>query len=300
MHKFIDVLPEVAAALGQKKAVVALESTVITHGLPEPENITLANDMEAEVRAQGAVPATIAVLNGRVRVGLLPEELERLAHNQHVRKISSRDFGPALAQGADGGTTVAGTLVAAHAAGIRVFATGGIGGVHRQAPYDISADLVEMSRTPLVVVCAGAKAILDLPATIEMLETLGVPVVGYQTGEFPAFYSVSSGLPVSARVDTPQAAAALAAAHWEMGQHSAVLVAQPPPASAALDAQAIEHIIQQALDEAQQRGVRGQAVTPFLLGRISELTSGESLRSNLAFLRQNARLAAQIAKELEN
>ena len=298
MNANIELAAEVAAALEEHRAVVALESTVITHGLPYPENIQLALDMEAEVRAQGAVPATIAMLEGHVRVGLSPDELNALAQNKRVRKISSRDFGHAIAQHASGGTTVAGTLVAAQMAGIKAFATGGIGGVHRDAPFDVSADLTEMSRIPLVVVCAGAKAILDLPATLEMLETLAVPVVGYATDFFPAFYSLSSGLPASCRVDSPAEAAGLARAHWELGLKSTVLVTQPPPAELALNNAEIDLVIQQALSEAKQKGVRGQAVTPFLLARVSELTSGESLRTNLALLRQNARLAAQIAQFL--
>ena len=298
MNPKIELAPEVTTALNDHPAVVALESTVITHGLPYPENIQLALDMEAEVRSQGAVPATIAILEGHVRVGLNPAELNALAQNKQVRKISSRDFGHAIAQRASGGTTVAGTLVAAHLAGIKAFATGGIGGVHRDAPFDVSADLTEMSRIPLVVVCAGAKAILDLPATLEMLETLAVPVVGYATNNFPAFYSLSSGLPASCRVDSPSEAADLAHAHWELGLKSTVLVTQPPPAELALENGEIDAVIQQALAEARQKGVRGQAVTPFLLARVSELTSGESLRTNLALLRQNARLAAQIARYL--
>jgi pseudouridine-5'-phosphate glycosidase len=291
-------LPEVAQALATNKPVVALESTVITHGLPYPQNLQLANDMEDEVRKEGAVPATIAILAGKVHIGLQPEEVADLATRPNVRKISGRDFGAAVAQGAYGGTTVAGTLIAAHTAGILVFATGGIGGVHRQASYDVSADLIEMSRTPLVVVCAGAKAILDLSATMEMLETLGVPVIGYRTDTLPAFYSTSSGLPVSARVESPEEAAAIARAHWGMNLRSTILVVQPPPEEAAIPEEKVSGAIQQALDEASEKGIHGQAVTPFLLGRVSELTGGESLKANLALLRNNARLAAQIAKYL--
>lgn len=298
MHPKLTLSPEIRNALAENQAVVALESTVITHGLPFPENIQLAQDMESEVRAQGAIPATIALIAGEIRVGLAADELHELAQRQPVRKISSRDFGHALVQKAWGGTTVAGTLIAAHLAGIKAFATGGIGGVHRAAPFDVSADLTEMSRVPLVVVCAGAKAILDLPATLEMLETLAVPVVGYQTSDFPAFYSLSSGLPASCRVDSPAEAASLARSHWDLGLRSSVLVTQPPPASLALSNSAVESVIQQALTEAQQKGIRGQGVTPFLLARVSELTHGESLRTNLALLRQNARLAAQIAQHL--
>jgi pseudouridine-5'-phosphate glycosidase len=272
-----------------------LESTVITHGLPYPQNLKLARDMEQEVRAQGATPATIGMVDGQVCVGLQADQLERLAQATSVRKISSRDFAPALVQGASGGTTVAGTLIAAHLVGIQVFATGGIGGVHREAPFDVSTDLKQLSKTPVVVVCAGAKAILDLPATLETLETLGVPVLGYQTNDFPAFYSRSSGLAVSARADSPAEAAAVAKAHWALGLASAILVTQPPPEADALPAEQIEKAIAQALREAQAQSIHGQAVSPFLLRRVSELSGGASLKANLALLLNNARLAGQIA-----
>jgi len=278
--------------------VVALESTVITHGLPYPQNLALAKDMEMEVRQRGAVPATIAVLEGVVRVGLELESLERLGRGGEVHKISSRDFGVAVARGWSGGTTVAGTLLAAHTAGIRVFATGGIGGVHRGGNYDVSADLPQLARTPLIVVCAGAKAILDLPATLEYLETFAVPVVGYQTEEFPAFYSRNSGLKVGVRVDSPREAAAMGEAHWSLGLCSALLVANPPQVGHDLPNEAVDGAIQTALAEAELRGIRGQDVTPFLLARVSELTSGASLEANLALLRNNARLAADIALAL--
>lgn len=282
-------------ALEVKQPVVALESTVITHGLPYPQNLKLAQDMEAEVAAEGAVPATIAVLNGVVHAGLSPEELESLAMGSEMVKISTRDFAPALLHKRSGGTTVAGTLAVAAAAGMRVFATGGIGGVHQGAPFDISTDLPMLAKTPLVVVCAGAKAILDLPATLEQLETLGVPVVGYQTDEFPAFYSRSSGLPVSTRVDSPEQAAELARLHWGMGMESAVLLVQPPPEDSAMEAELVNEAIRQALAECERQQIRGQAVSPFLLNRVSELTHGESLEANLALLRNNARLAARVA-----
>jgi pseudouridylate synthase len=302
---YYHLSPEVTQALAVGSPLVALESTVITHGLPYPESLELARNMETTVRNQGATPATVAVMDRKVFVGLNTAQLERLAQSHATRKISVRDFAPALVQNAVGGTTVAGTLVAAHTVGLRVFATGGIGGVHRQAPgstgpsYDISTDLIQLSRTPLVVVCAGAKAILDLPATLEMLETLGVPVIGYQTDEFPAFYSRSSGLTVSAQAQTPAEIAEIAGAHWRMGFDSAVLVANPPPETDALSPNAVDGAIQQALDEAQAQGVHGQAVTPFLLRRVSELTAGDSLRANMAFLLNNARLAAQIARTLQ-
>lgn len=292
------ITKEIAQALQVGDPVVALESTVITHGLPYPENQALAQDMESVVREEKAVPATIAVIEGRVHVGLESADLERIAQGTDLRKISVRDYGPAIAQGASGGTTVAGTLLAAQDAGIKVFATGGIGGVHRGAPFDTSADLPQLAKSPLVVVCAGAKAILDLPATLEYLETVGIPVIGYQTQEFPAFYSQHSGLPVSAQADSAKEIAEIAKAHWELGNPGAVLVAVPPPAEVALPADEIEAVIQQALEEAQSQGIRGQAVTPFLLQRVSELSGGDSLKANLGLLKNNARVAAQIAGHL--
>lgn len=292
------LLREVADALLNGYPVVALESAVVTHGLPRPENLHLAQSLEQEVRQQGAVPATIALLDGKVRIGLRPAELERLAEEKDTRKISRRDFGIAIARGESGGTTVCGTLIAARAAGIRVFATGGIGGVHRDAPFDISADLPELGRSPLAVVCAGAKAILDLPSTLEYLETAGVPVVGYRTREFPAFYSRESGLAVNVTVQEPAEVAAICKAHWATGIESAVLVANPPPEEEALPAAEINADIEKALAEARAQGVRGAAVTPFLLSRVSHLSRGASLKANLALLRSNVFLAAQIAKEL--
>ena len=282
-----------ARALGLP--LVALESTVITHGLPYPQNLDLARQMEDEVRDQGAVPATIAVLDGKICVGLNPTQLERLANEADMLKISSRDFAPALAGKRSGGTTVSGTAFVAQRAGILVFATGGIGGVHRNAPFDISADLTALSSLPILVVCAGAKAILDLPATLEKLETLGVPVVGYQTDDFPAFFSRSSGLKVNARAETAEEAAQIARAHWELGLLSATLLVVPPPAEVALPRDEVEKAIQQALAEAGPE-VSGQAVTPYLLSRVSALTHGASLRANLSLLKNNARVAAQVAR----
>ncbi len=289
---------EVSRARQMGAPLVALETTVVTHGLPHPRNLELAADMEATVRAHGAVPATIAVLDGKIRVGMTAEELKNLVAARPLRKISRRDFAPALARGESGGTTVAGTMIAAHAAGIRVFATGGIGGVHRFPPYDVSADLPELAHTPVIVVCAGAKAILDLPATLEMLETWGVPVIGYQTDDFPAFYSRSSGLPVSARAESPAEVAEIARFHWGLGLESAILVTVPPPQASALPADELETAIQQALREAEAQKIRGQASTPFLLARVSELTGQASLRANLDLLLNNARVAAQIAVAL--
>ena len=296
-HAF-RVAPPVERALSLHLPVVALESTVITHGLPRPQNLTLAYDMEAEVQNHGALPATVGVLRGQIIVGLSEAEIEELASAAQPRKISTRDFGPAIAQRASGGTTVAGTLLAAHRAGIRVFATGGIGGVHRWPPYDVSADLPALARYPLVVVCAGAKAILDLPATLEMLETLAVPVVGYQTNQFPAFYARESGLTTPHRAESPQEVAAIAQAHWAQGLESAVLVVVPPPPEAALPREKVEAAIAEALRAAQAQGVRGQASTPFLLEQVSKLTHRASLKTNLALLKNNAAVAAQIARAL--
>jgi pseudouridine-5'-phosphate glycosidase len=251
--------------------------------------------MEREVTNGGALPATVAVHDGRVCIGIKPEQMTWLAKTEGLRKISVRDFGPAIAQKASGGTTVAGTIYAAQLAGIKVMATGGIGGVHRFPPNDISTDLGQLARTPLVVVCAGAKAILDLPGTIEYLETLGVPVLGYQTDQFPAFYSRDSGLPVPIRVDTPAEVVACAQAHWEMGMPSALLVTVPPPEYMALPKEDVEGAITQAVQEAEERDIRGQASTPFLLERVSQLTGGASLKANLGLLLNNARVASQIA-----
>ena len=278
--------------------IVALESAVITHGLPRPTNHELARDVEADVRAFGAQPATIALLDGRIKVGLEPEELERLANLDKTRKISPRDFVIALANGLSGGTTVAATLHVAHLAGIQVFATGGIGGVHRGSTFDVSADLPQLGKSPLVVVCAGAKSILDLPATREVLETQGVPVVGYQTDDFPAFYTRSSGLPVDFRVDSPEEAAALAAKSWQAGVQSAVLLVVPPPEETALPEDRMEEAVLAAIAEAEELGIHGAATTPFLLQRVSEITKGDSLVANLALLRNNAKVAAQVAVAL--
>lgn len=289
--------PEVARARDQGAPIVALESTVITHGLPRPQNLELARALEDIVRAGGAVPATIAVLAGRLCVGLQPAQLQELAAHANARKLSSRDLAPAAADKASGGATVAATLRIAAAAGIRVFATGGIGGVHRRGRWDVSADLPELARQPLLLVCAGAKAILDIPATLEHFETLGVPVVGYGTDEFPAFYSIESGLRTSARVADAAGAAALARAHWALGG-GGILLAAPPPPENALPRREVEAWIAQALGEAEAQGIHGQAVSPFLLARVAELSGGRSLAANLALLKNNAAVAAAIAKEL--
>jgi pseudouridine-5'-phosphate glycosidase len=290
------VHPDVQSALDAGRPVVALESTLITHGLPRPQNLEVALALETAVREAGAVPATIALLAGEISVGLTGEQLEYLARAEGVRKCSRRDLPIAVGLGQDGATTVAGTMLVAHMAGIRVFATGGIGGVHRGHPFDVSADLTELGRTPVVVVCAGAKAILDLPLTLEVLETRGVPVIGYGTDQFPAFYTRSSGLPVDVRCDTPQAVAAIARARDALGLPGGMLVAVPVPAEAELPAADAERAIARALAEA--RGIQGKAVTPFLLDRVSELTGAASLRANVALLLNNARVASLIAAAL--
>ena len=292
--------PEVAQALTQGAPIVALESTVITHGLPYPDNIKLATELEAEIRDQGCTPATIAIIEGKICIGLEPSQLDLLVHSKDVVKISARDIAPAVETQQTGGTTVAATLAIAQAAGIKVFATGGIGGVHRQAPFDISADLGQLARSQLVVVCAGAKAILDIPATLEVLETYGIPVIGFKTYEFPAFYSISSGLPVSARADSAEEVAILARIHWDLGFSGAILVAVPPPADVAIRSEIVESAIQTAMEEMKSKEIHGQLVTPFLLRRVSELTGGSSLLANLGLLHNNARVAAKIARMIKS
>lgn len=300
-HPNILISPKITTALDLGAPIVALESTVITHGLPHPQNLELARDMEKQVHDFGATPATVALLDGKIRIGLLDEELVRLsdAEADSILKVSHRDFATAILKKMNGGTTVAGTMFVAHMAGIKVFATGGIGGVHKESPFDISTDLHALAEIPMIVVCAGAKAILDLPATLEYLESIGVPVVGYQTDEFPAFYSRESGLGVSVRLDSPKEIADFAKAHWELGMKSAILVTNPTPEINAISKSEMDPIISKASAEAIEKGIHGQALTPFLLGRISELTQGKSLRTNLALLLNNARLAAQIAGEMK-
>ena len=288
----------IADPLNNKKAVVALESTVITHGLPYPQNLQLALDMENTISDRGAVPATISVVNGKVNVGTSRDDLEFLSQADNLKKISIRDFGPVSAKGSSGGTTVAGTLIAAERAGIKVMATGGIGGVHRRSDHDISTDLIQLSRAPLILVCAGAKSILDLSATLEKLETYGIPVIGYKTDEFPAFYSKHSGLPVSARADSPEEITNIAKAHWKLGLKSTVLIVAPPPDDVAMDSHQLESIIEEALNELEENNIKRQAVTPYLLNAVKEKTNGESLRANLGLLKNNAAIAAEIALKL--
>ncbi|MBI5933424.1 MAG: pseudouridine-5'-phosphate glycosidase [Chloroflexi bacterium] len=297
MNSHFIINDDVQRALKQNRPVVALESTVLTHGLPHPTNLALGRDMESAVLADGATPATIAVLRGSIRVGLSDDELAEIAQARAM-KISRRDFAAAIAKKANGGTTVAGTMFAADKVGIKVFATGGIGGVHKEARFDISPDLQALASTQMIVVCAGAKSILDLPSTLEMLETNGVPVLGYSTDEFPAFFSRQSGFKTSARADSPQEVADFARAHWEIGMPSAILVCQPIAEKDEIPREEIDPVEEQASHEAQEKRIGGQALTPFLLQRVNELTNGKSMRANLSFLLNNARLAAQIAQAM--
>jgi pseudouridine-5'-phosphate glycosidase len=295
----LRIAPAVQEALAGSRPVVALESTVISHGLPYPDNLAIAREMEAAVRSGGALPATIAILGGQIAVGLAADQLERLAQARGVRKCSRRDIPIAVARGEDGATTVAGTLAVAQMAGIRLFATGGIGGVHRGHPFDVSADLIELGRTPVCVVCAGAKSLLDLPATLEVLETQGVPVVGYGTDVFPAFYTPDSGLPVTARADSPAEVAALLRAQEALPEpRGGMLVTVPVPTVDALEPIEAEAAITEAVRRAETQGIVGSAVTPFLLAQIAEITAGRSVRANRALLLNNCRVAAQIAVAL--
>jgi pseudouridine-5'-phosphate glycosidase len=291
---------EIADAVGRGRPVVALETTLVTHGLPHPEGVAAALAVENEIRRAGAIPATIGVLRGAVRVGLTKAELNELAKAPGVAKVNLSNLAASVAAGGPGSTTVAATMFAAQAQGIRVFATGGIGGVHRDASIsgDVSADLTALSRIPVAVVCAGAKAILDLPRTVEMLETLGVPVLGFQTDEFPAFYRRSSGLPVDRRLDTIEELACAVRTHFELGLGTGVLIANPIPVPDELPAETYGRALEAALSDAERQGVRGRQVTPFLLERVRVLSEGESVRANRALLSNNARVAAELAKAL--
>lgn len=301
MSHHISLSPEVQEALAAGRPVVALESTIITHGMPYPKNVETALRVEQTVRATGAVPATCAIIGGKLKAGLSTAEIELLGRcGAEVPKASRRDISWLVSQGLDGATTVASTMIIAHLAGIRVFATGGIGGVHRGATntMDISADLQELARTPVAVVCAGAKSILDLELTLEYLETFGVPVLGYQTDEFPAFYTRQSGFRVDYRIDTPGAVARLLQTKWELGLQGGVIVANPVPEAYQLDPVVIEQAITAALADAEHAGIKGKAVTPFLLARVEQLTGGQSLAANIELVCNNARLAGEIANRL--
>lgn len=286
---------EVAAALGDESPVVALESTVISHGLPHPQNLETANRLEQIVRDGGAAPATVAVFGGELCVGLSKDQIEYLATDRTVRKISRRDLAVAVARKLTCATTVASTTFVAHHAGIKIFATGGIGGVHRGFSADVSADLVELARTPIIVVCSGPKIVLDLPSTREWLETFGVPVLGWQCDEMPAFYSRSSGLPVDERVETANEVAEIAQARDDLGLTGAILVTVPVPEGSAMGSAEVESMLSEALTLADQRGVKGKEVTPFLLSELSRRSEGRTLQSNIALLENNARIAAEIA-----
>lgn len=291
----IRISPEVRAALDEGRAVVALESTVLAHGLPRPRNLEVGRAMEAAVREAGAVPATVGVVAGTPLVGMDDAAIERLSTAEGVLKLSTRDLAVPVARGSDGATTVAATMWLAARAGVRVFATGGIGGVHRGGARDVSADLTELGRTPMLVVCAGAKSVLDLPATREALETAGVLVAGWRTDELPGFFSASSGLGVDVRVDSAAGAAELWRAHRGMGLPGALLLCVPPPAEAALEPERVDGAIAEALARAEREGVHGKAVTPYLLRAVAKSTGGRSLEANVALLLNNARVAADVA-----
>ncbi|MGM9554976.1 MAG: pseudouridine-5'-phosphate glycosidase [Oscillospiraceae bacterium] len=301
MNKYLDISPEVQKALAEGKPVVALESTIISHGMPYPKNVETAMLVEKTIRDNGAVPATIAIIGGRLKAGLSPEEIEYLGKSgRKVAKVSRRDLAAIVARGADGATTVTTTMIIAHMAGIKVFATGGIGGVHRGAEttMDISADLEELASTPVMVVCAGAKSILDLGLTLEYLETKGVPVIGYGTDELPAFYTRRSGFGVDYRVDTPAQLAAMFKAQQELGMKGGMLVTNPIPEQYAMDKEVIDAAIDQAVKESKEQGIHGKETTPFLLARVVELTGGDSLESNIQLVLNNAIVASKTAAEL--
>ena len=295
--KWMDVSEEIREALQTGLAIVALESTIISHGMPYPQNLETAYSVENIVREEGALPATIAILGGRIKIGLSKQELEQFAQNSAPVKVSRRDLPVVLAKKQSGGTTVAATMICAKLSGIAVFVTGGIGGVHREneKTMDISADLTELAQTNVAVVCAGVKSILDIPRTLEYLETQGVPVIGYQTAEFPAFYMPSSGSLVQSRIDTPEEIARCMKIKWELGLSGGLVIGNPVHPEDAMENLLIEEAISKSLEEATNKNIEGKEVTPFLLGHISQLTNGESLKSNIALVCNNARLGAKIA-----
>ncbi|MDA5109305.1 pseudouridine-5'-phosphate glycosidase [Brevibacillus thermoruber] len=297
MKEYLTYTEEVRHALENNQPVVALETTIISHGMPYPQNLEMAKEVERIIRDNGAVPATIGIMNGKIKIGLTESELEEFATNKSVEKVSRRDFPYILASGKIGATTVAATMIAAQLAGIRVFATGGIGGVHREGEitWDVSADLTELAQTNVAVVCSGAKSILDLGRTLEYLETHGVPVVGYRTDEFPSFFARESGFGVDFRLDTPEEVAALMDTKWQLGLNGGLVIANPVPEADALNHREIEAVIQQALAEAKEKGITGKQVTPFLLDRVKQLTAGKSLQTNIALVKHNAEVAARIA-----
>jgi pseudouridine-5'-phosphate glycosidase len=293
----LRIADEVREALAERRPVVALETTIVTHGMPYPENIVTARSLEAEIRAGGAVPATIAVIGGAVRIGLSESELEALAIAKDVLKLSRNDLAYAIATGRPGATTVAATMICARLAGIRVFVTGGIGGVHRgaESSFDISADLEELARTSVAVVCAGAKALLDIPKTLEYLETRGVPVIGYRTSDFPAFWCRSSGLPVPLRLDSLAEIARMLELKWSLGLEGGALIANPVGPEDEIPGAEMSGYIEKAIAEAATRRISGKAVTPFILARLTEITNGRSLKANIALVESNARVGAELA-----
>jgi pseudouridine-5'-phosphate glycosidase len=300
VERYLRINSEIAAALAAGKPIVALESTVIAHGLPRPQNLETAKRLEKIIREAGATPATVAVLDGKLCLGLDEHQIEFLAHSEDVKKLSTRDLAIAVARGWNGATTVAATMWVAHRAGIRVFATGGIGGVHRGPLPDVSADLPELARIPMVVVCSGAKSLLDLPATREWLETNNVAVAGYQCDEMPAFYSRQSGLPVDVRCDSPEEVGQIFKTQCELGWQSALLVTVPVPVDAAVASSLLKNVLDESLAEAQRQNISGRDLTPFVLARMADRSEGATLRANLALLENNARMAAQIARVLKS
>ena len=300
MKQYLDVLPEIQHALDNNLPVVALESTILSHGMPYPENVGFAAEVEKVVRAEGAIPATTALINGRIKVGLSPEELQTMCKADNVGKVSRRDMATYLAMKKNGATTVATTMICAAMAGVKVFATGGIGGVHRngEVTMDVSADLQELKQTPVAVVCAGAKQILDIGRTLEYLETMGVPVLGNNTSDFPAFYCRKSGYGVDYAAKGEAEIAAIIKMKWDLGLEGGVLIGNPIPAEYALDYDYMEDVINKAQAEADEKGVRGKDITPFLLAKIKEITKGVSFASNVQLAYNNARVAARVAKEL--
>ena len=302
LGKWMDVSEEIQNSIKENGPVVALESTIISHGMPFPQNLETALEVERIIRKEGAIPATIAVLEGRIKIGLSNLELEQFAQGTKTMKVSSRDLPFALSQKQDGGTTVAATMICARMAGISVFVTGGIGGVHRgsEKTMDISGDLMELARTNVAVVCAGIKSILDIPRTLEYLETQGVPVIGYRTDEFPAFYTTTSGYSVQSRINTAEEIARCMKVKWELGLEGGMVIANPVLQEDAMDEEVIEEAITKSLKEASEKGIDGKAVTPFLLERISQLTDGESLKTNIALVCNNALVGAKIASAYGN
>lgn len=296
MHELLNIAPDVADAMRNQRPIVALESTVIAHGLPRPQNLQTAHRLQDVIREAGAMPATIAIIDGKPSVGLNDHQINALANGSDIKKISTRDISIAVARGWNGATTVASTIWIAHRAGIKIFATGGIGGIHRGSIPDVSADLPELARTPIIVVCSGAKIVLDLPATREWLETHAVTVVGYQCDELPAFYSRKSGLAIDARVDTAEDVANIYRAQRELQIESALLVVVPVPPQFEVAAEELQIVLTTALEDAEWKGIAGPALTPFLLTQMAERSGGSTLRANIALLENNARVAAEIAR----